>query len=53
MEQLSEITGYDLFTIGRWERGEMTPSLLRFVYLCAALGLDVKIVPKSPVDRGA
>lgn len=41
IEMLAERMGIDLSTLGRWERGEIVPSTLRFLDWCKAL--DVKM----------
>lgn len=45
VSDLADRLGYDRFSIGRWERGEMVPSLLKFVDWAAALGYEVKLRP--------
>jgi transcriptional regulator with XRE-family HTH domain len=48
---LSDRSGYDRFTISRWEREKAAPTLSRFVDWAAALGYEVKLVPQSETDR--
>lgn len=43
-DQLAEKLGYAAVLIGRWERGEATPSLQRIKDWCQALGADLKVV---------
>lgn len=45
---LAEHVGYHVMVIGRYERGESTPSLQRLVDWCDALGLELALRPKEP-----
>lgn len=48
-EALARKLGYDEYTIGRWERGEMIPSIIRFQDWCAALGMT--LLPPQPIEQ--
>ena len=45
-DDLADISGYHRMIIGRYERGETTPSLKALVDLANALGCDVTLAPK-------
>lgn len=42
---LAESTGYHVMILGRYERGETTPSLQRLTDWCNALGFELDIRP--------
>lgn len=45
--ELAEIMGYHPQMLGRWERGEGTPSVQRLHDWCDALGVDLVAVESS------
>lgn len=46
LHKLARKTGYDVFTLGAWERGKYSPSLLRFNDVADALGLKIVLQSK-------
>ena len=44
---LAEAAGYHVMILGRYERGEATPSLQRLVDWAEALGFEITIKPRS------
>ena len=44
---LAEETGYHKMILGRYERGETTPSLQRLVDWCEALGFELSLKRKA------
>jgi ribosome-binding protein aMBF1 (putative translation factor) len=44
---MSKVLGYDQGTLGRWERGEIVPSILSFEVWANALGFDVQLKLKD------
>lgn len=42
---LAEEVGYHVQILGRYERGEVTPSLQRLTDWCQALGYELDIIP--------
>lgn len=49
LEALAEITGYDRFTLGRWENGQTDPSLARLVDWAGTLGMELRLRPKCDI----
>lgn len=45
---LGERVGYHHVQLGRYERGEATPTLQRLADWCEALGLELDVRPKQP-----
>lgn len=43
---LADRVGSDRYTIGRWERGEMSPTLFNLTNWCDALGYTVGVIEK-------
>src|SRR5689334_1144163 len=49
--QLAAKMGYHPIMLGKWERGEATPSLQRIRDWCQALGADLKVIYQgSPLE---
>lgn len=46
-ERLAKVLGYDRFTIGRWERGEMSPTFGSLLNWCDILGFELTLHNKS------
>lgn len=44
-EAIAKALGYDPYTVGRWERGEIAPSILKFIDWCDALHVSLTVVP--------
>lgn len=52
--QLASKMGYHPIMLGKWERGEATPSLQRIRDWCQALGADLKVIYQgSPLEPTA
>lgn len=43
LKELSRTLGYDIFTLGGWERGRSVPSVIKFSDWCDALGVKLEI----------
>lgn len=48
---VADRSGYDRFTLSKWERGKVSPSLSRLIDWAGALGYDVRLVPRSESTR--
>lgn len=51
--ELAEKTGYDRVTISRWERGDRSPVLSRFIDWATALGFDIRLRPGADCNTTA
>lgn len=47
LETLSDMTGYNLNSLQRWENGRVSPSLKSFIDYASALGFDVILKRKE------